>query len=124
MPGIVIHSHLKKGKSGSSVGYRTGPQSTVYRPQGIYSYEVQGRRFEGKRLRFGSQPHTCRKSLVRENVARYPEGASVTVHYDPAKPSESVLEPGVAGFWNRRVVFSVALLATGAVLWSMSVALN
>jgi hypothetical protein len=82
MPGIVIHSHLKKGKSGSSVGHGTGPQSTVYRPQVIYSYEVQGRRFGGKRLRLGSEPHTCRKSLVKENVARYPEGASVTVHYD------------------------------------------
>ena len=105
MPGIGIDSHLKKVKSGSSVGPGTGPQPTVYRPQVIYSYEVQGRRFEGKRLRFGSEPHT-------------------TVHYDPAKPSESVLEPRVAGFWNRRLVFSVALLATGAVLWSLSVALN
>ena len=85
VPGVVIHSHLKKVKSGSSVGHGTGPHLTVYRPQVIYSYEIQGRRLEGRRLRFGSEPHTRAKSLVQENVAKYKEGSNVTVHYDPAE---------------------------------------
>ena len=124
VPGVVIHSHLKKVKSGSSVGRGTGPHLRVYRPQVIYSYEVQGRRLEGRRLRFGSEPHTRAKSLAQENVAKYQEGSNVTVHYDPARPSKSVLEPGVAAFWNRRIVFSTASLTTGAILWSVSVALK
>jgi Protein of unknown function (DUF3592) len=31
---------------------------------------------------------------AQDIVARYPDGAAVTVYYDPVDPSDSVLEPG------------------------------
>jgi hypothetical protein len=118
VPGKIIHSHTKKVKGGgSSIGQSNAPKLTSYRPLIIYSYEVSGLKLEGRRIQFGSEPHTQARSKVEESVSEYPAGSTVTVYYDPAKPAESVLKRGVNAFWNRRKIFSIALLAIGIALW-------
>jgi|SRR3954447_6492053 Protein of unknown function (DUF3592) len=121
VPGKIIHSHTKKVKvGGSSVGQSNAPKLTTYRPQIIYSYEVSGVRLAGRRIQFASEPHTRMRSKVEDSVSEYPAGSTVTVYYDPAKPAESVLKPGVNAFWNRRKIFSIALVAIGIALWLVS----
>jgi Protein of unknown function (DUF3592) len=121
VPGTIIHSHTKKVKvGGSSVGQSNAPKLTMYRPHIIYSYEVSGVRLEGRRIQFASEPHTRVRSEVEDRVYKFPAGSAVTVYYDPAKPAESVLKPGVNAFWNRRKIFSITLLAIGIALWLAS----
>lgn len=63
-----------------------------YSPYVAYSYEVDGRRFEGDRYAFLN--HSSGKSSVaRERLAPYPVGSRVQVHVDPDDPSKSVLAP-------------------------------
>ncbi len=51
-----------------------------------YDYVVNGRSFRANRVKFGFLPSNI--SLLN----RYPVGAPVDVFYNPAKPSEAVLE--------------------------------
>ena len=122
MPGKIINWHTQKVKGNASIEQGAGSKTTLYRPEIIYTYEVHGQRLAGKRIRFASEPHARTRSATQERVSEYPSGALVAVYYDPAKPSESVLKPGVAVFWSRRITFSVALLAIGIALWLTAMA--
>lgn len=88
--------------------------STIDRHQGrhieiVYSYEVQASPFQSRRVAFGSYNPATGLRWLRD----YPVGASVTVHYDPRNPSNSVLEPAlVAGSWVMPS-FGVLFLAVG-----------
>lgn len=81
-----------------------------------YEYEVDGERYENDRIYFDRG--TCvpgedvcgtreydRSPMTSTEVDDYPEGETVTVHYDPGDPSSSYLVP-VSGFPT-----------LGAVLW-------
>lgn len=56
----------------------------------LYRYEVDGRRHEGSMV----TPGNFRVGDQEEVLARrFPEGARVQVHYNPADPSDAVLDP-------------------------------
>lgn len=59
-----------------------------------YEYTVGGRRLDGSRIAFRTPTPFANAAAAERDRARYPVGAAVTVHYDPAKPEESVLELG------------------------------
>lgn len=93
-----------------------GKTSTIYTPAVEYTYTVHGNEYRGRQIRLGL---TVEGSSVfaEKTVARYPEGASVVVHYDPANPSNAALE-GPGGYpWIMLVVaafcFGVAAYASG-----------
>ena len=67
---------------------------TVYAPRVRYAYEVEGRRYEGERIRFGTYRES--ETAARAILDRYPAGASVEVHYDPANPAAATLETKTA----------------------------
>lgn len=58
-----------------------------------YRYRLNGREYQGDRIGFGFEL-SDRLDSAEAIVARYPAGSSILVYYDPADPSQSVLEPG------------------------------
>jgi uncharacterized protein DUF3592 len=117
--GVVTQSRVeaRKFREGSTM-YRTGSKSTHYRAEIAYAYDVGGRRFEGHRIRFGTRPGWDRvRSGVERVVSAYPTGMAVQVRYDPLRPDESVLESGLADFWNRIAWFAVGCLGLGLFGW-------
>ena len=81
-----------------------------------YEYAVAGATHEGCRVWIGDDYSSSPGREFRAAVDRYPEGARVTVFYDPADPAESVLEPGAT--WSGSIVFLVGLglLALGSLV--------
>ena len=69
---------------------RDGDRTVPWVPRVSYRYTVNGAALEGTRIRFGLDSQSREESAA--TVAPYPVGRAVTVYYDPAKPTESVLE--------------------------------
>ena len=80
----VARNETRSVRDQESAGYAT---VTLYSPFVRYAYAVGGRRYEGTRLR-----RTPESSNVPFDLDRYAPGSSVPVAYDPADPSQSVLE--------------------------------
>ena len=71
----------------------TGGDEASVDPRVIYEYTVAGQQYQGGQIRAGDQFWYVRSSQeAYEIVDRYPEGAMVTVYYDPDNPGESSLE--------------------------------
>lgn len=89
--GVITASNTtSKTRSSSSGSGRT----RVYRAKIEYAYEVNGEHIVGHRIT--AQPRWRGSSRTADNDRlTYPRDAAVTVHYDPADPRSSVLEPGV-----------------------------
>ena len=86
-------------------------------PRVRYAFEVDGRRFEGERIGFGDDSGGANTAAT---LARYPVGATVTVYYDPADPSEAVLEReaprGLGGGCLRLAAIALAAVAVIAAI--------
>ena len=84
--GEVISSTVEKYEQ------RNNRRTTVYyAPLVEYVYKVNGLEYHSKQIRLaittsGSQ------SAAEKTAARYPQGAKVEVHYDPANPENAALE--------------------------------
>lgn len=65
---------------------------TKYQPAVSYNYTVDGTSYAGTRISAISSYSSRTKADAV--LARYRTGTRVTVHYDPANPRSSVLEPG------------------------------
>ena len=77
-------------------------------PQIEFSYIVAGRDYRCEQVFPGGT--TPSQQLVASYVLKYPVGAKVKVHYDPACPEHATLEPGLArGDW---MIFVLGVIAT------------
>lgn len=89
-PGMVMYSGLGSRRTTTSSGGR----STVYQAQVIYRYQVDGQIYEGDRLNFGSAwTGGFNSGGQARKVEEYPPGRRIEVHYNPADPTQAVLEP-------------------------------
>jgi hypothetical protein len=88
---------------------RRRSRRTLYRSSVVYEYEVNGRTYRGDRVTLGVMSSTL-PGFARRTAARYPFGSEVDVHYDPKRPSDSVLRPVSA-------MYLILFAAVGAVLW-------
>lgn len=81
-----------------------------------YTYDLDGRSFEGERVWFGDDYRSSNAAEFRRVVAAYPVDRQVRVHYDPAAPEASVLEPGAT--WSGSLLYFAGLgtLALGGIL--------
>jgi len=83
-PGRIIRSQMavRRPPEGNEIG------TVVNVPAVTYSFSIGGVTHQGTRVSLGdiSGKH------AQVALARYPAGASVTVYYDPADPSDCVLE--------------------------------
>ncbi|MBU0719684.1 MAG: DUF3592 domain-containing protein [Planctomycetes bacterium] len=61
-----------------------------------YEYEVEGKRHTADALQIrGNMQTTLSVRRERELLSRYPPQRAILVYYNPAKPEEAVLQPGV-----------------------------
>lgn len=86
--GRITHSELtvhRGSKGGSTYGVNIA-----------YSYEVNGRRFEGNRYRF-TEGSSSDSAWARKALATFHTGATARVYYRADDPGVSLLDPGVDG---------------------------
>lgn len=62
---------------------------TKFRPDITYRYEVKGRSYAGAQTNI--RKVSRERDTVERVLARYPVGATVTVHYNPDDPAEAML---------------------------------
>ena len=74
-----------------------------------YGYQVMGSEYQGDKIAFGPKTGgACGKAM--KVLSKYPKGGTVTVFYDPEKPSVAVLERNISKAF---LVYGVILLAMG-----------
>jgi len=96
-------------------GSEGGP---TYSPRIIYRYQVGGRWYTSNRYEF-AQWSTSSSSRAKRIVGKYPPGAQVVAHYDPADPSTACLRVGVPSMTWLLVVFfqPFILIGLGVPVW-------
>lgn len=108
-PGTVkaseVTSHRTQG------GYQYAAKIT-------YDYTVGGKAYTGDRVRFGA--HAGARAKAEQDVAKYPAGAAVPVHYAPHQPQTSTLETGIAG----PSVWGLLLTGVGTGLTALALAIG
>lgn len=87
----VVESEAVWGTS--TVGGRT---ARTWLARFAYEYEAAGRTHTGRRVAFYRR---CTGSCAQELVERHPVGSRVRVYYDPAQPSEAVLDRSLRALW-------------------------
>jgi Protein of unknown function (DUF3592) len=70
--------------------------STTYSADISYDYLVDDVAYVNSAVHFGSL-NSSDPSVARRLLQRYPVGKQVTVYYNPARPQQAVLEPGIQG---------------------------
>ena len=88
--GVVESSQVRAEVRESRRNGRTRSHH-AYSAEVVYRFTVGGEPFRGDRLRFAAVEMDSPDAAERE-IAAYPPGRTVTVFYDPQRPSESVLE--------------------------------
>ena len=64
-----------------------------YVPEIVYGYRVGGREYHAATRKWGFSELYVDEEGPKKVLAKYPKGSSVPVFYDPADPSNAVLEP-------------------------------
>jgi len=83
---------------------RVGRSGVSFYPAVMYEYYVDGQRYVGNRISFGTRMGTGVRSWVESQVERYPAGSEVEVFYNPTNPADAVLEHGAPGSWGNLLV--------------------
>ena len=83
--GTITKARVEKEESIGEYG-----NSTSYSPRVEYDYVVNGVRLTGKKIGFGRHAY-MRARRAEADLSRYPLNSTVTVFFDPEKPSDAVL---------------------------------
>lgn len=112
-PGQILFSTIETHTSTDSDGDTT----THYEPKVEYSYAVMGSPMKGTRISFGAMGSDYKSA--QKTSAQYPVGAAVSVHYNPEKPAESVLETTARG-GTVFMVIGIVIAIVGIILLIIS----
>lgn len=85
----ALGKHIDRDNDNSTV-------STTYRADISYDYLVEDVAYVNGDVHFGAMSSSD-PSVARRLLQRYPVGKQVTVYYNPARPQQAVLEPGIQG---------------------------
>jgi hypothetical protein len=92
---------------------QVGPQSvrggTVYRAEVAVDYVVGGKRHRCERVHYTGDAASFWPGLAERARRRYPVGSRVVVRYNPRRPWEAVLFPGL-GWFEGPVIVAFTLL--------------
>lgn len=80
----TVKARIPRGKSGSVDGWKA---------QIKYDYSLDGQNFSGDKISYAYKP-TINKSDADAFVQKYPNGATLSIKYNPENPKMAVLEPG------------------------------
>lgn len=81
-----------------------------------YTYRVSGREYEGERYRYQSASSSD-SAWAHAAVAEHPPGSRTTVYYNPVRPEDAVLVPGVNGSDLFLVMFITPFNAVMLAFW-------
>lgn len=99
--GKVIRSELKahtvKSRGRTSQGLRRTFSEDSYEARIEYEFQIDGVTRTGNRRTAILGGNLADKPHVEQTLEKYPVGQAVTVSYNPADPSQCVLEPGSWG---------------------------
>ncbi|WP_306224765.1 DUF3592 domain-containing protein [Bosea beijingensis] len=93
VPGEIVESRVEERGSLDS-----GPTRRTYVPIVEFRYEVGGQSYASRQVAVGLAVSGSR-SVADRVTGRYPLGAKVEVHYDPANPSDAALENPTRASW-------------------------
>ncbi|HEX2854563.1 MAG TPA: DUF3592 domain-containing protein [Opitutaceae bacterium] len=79
----------------SEVKTSSGSDDTTHLAQVRYEFQVDGRRYEADRVRFGEMSNSD-QSRARSVVRAHPAGSIRNAYYNPANPAEAVLYRGIS----------------------------
>jgi Protein of unknown function (DUF3592) len=121
-PGRIVRSemqaHTQRVRRRSDDGIRRSSSEETFTAQIEYEFEVAGLAHKGNRLSAVQGGVLADKPHVQNTLNQYPLGQVVQVSYNPADPSQSVLEPGRwggFGVWAGLSLFLIVL--PGAMIW-------
>ena len=117
--GRVVTSKTEQFVAG--VDRISAPRRNLLRQRVIYAYTVAGVGYSSDRVSFGARTASSMPGMEQAIVRRYPVGTAVTVYYDPANPSQAVLDRGVRKLWlvwASAALFAVMAVAISGVLGS------
>lgn len=77
----------------SSQVLRPSGKNTKYTAEVIYTYKVDGKEYQSKKLKATAARGTS--EWARNKVEEYPSGKDVIVHYNSKKPDIAIIEPGL-----------------------------
>jgi Protein of unknown function (DUF3592) len=84
------------------VSHRGSKGGISYHPAFLYTYEVNGQNYEGRRYRY--DPCPADYVSVNQIVTAHPAGSAIEVYYNPDDPDDSVLSPLVIT-WDVSILF-------------------
>ena len=84
---------------------------TTYKANLAYDYSVKGKAHKGYGISPTGAPSASNRSTIEAFIAKYPEGSTQTVHYDPGNPEVVLLQVGTGGSSEPYI-----LMGIGAVL--------
>jgi hypothetical protein len=96
-----------------------GSQGAQWRPQVTYSYAVHGQLVTATRVSLGKARFFQDAQRAQAYAARYPARSEVTVFYNPAEVTESVLEIDTPRSVHANVAFGVTLACLGPILLAL-----
>lgn len=105
--GLITHSGITKEQQEND--------SILYTADVRYRYTVGGTQYNGSKLRFDSWTTSDMERATKE-AARYPAQSNIAVHYDPANPATSVLEPDMGSATSVMLTAGIGLVATALIL--------
>jgi uncharacterized protein DUF3592 len=105
--GTVLSSGTERVSTSSD-----GRKSVAYTPAVEYGYRVNDVDYVSRQIKIGVVM-SASESYAAGVAARYPKGATIDVHYDPANPSNAALENPTGTRWFLLVV-AAALFALAA----------
>ncbi|MCU1391772.1 MAG: hypothetical protein JWM34_200 [Ilumatobacteraceae bacterium] len=106
VPGTIMSSQVTTHRS---LNADSSTHTTMYAPEVSYVYAVNGQQLTSDNVSFTGVAGESWSSGAEAVVARYPPGAAVQVHYNPANPAEAALEHSAGG------TSSLVLIVLGAV---------
>ena len=68
----------------------------LYTPRLTYRYRVDGKDYEGRRIDLTSQRKFYTQSAANAALEDYRQDRAVAVYYNPNRPTDSLLKPGVS----------------------------
>ena len=96
----------------------TTDQASALNVDFTYSYRVKGQQYTGRRVTFSDRVNKTPGSL-KKLLKRYQGKSSIVVYYNPEKPQESVLVPGVSLYNLTPFITAILFLLAGLYIFNL-----
>ncbi len=85
-----------------------------YRPEICYSYTVHGNEYVSNRIE--SMDGFLSSVKAYKKTSQYPKGSQILIFYNPDKPADSVIEPGVKPDYYYFLAFGIIWLSISVII--------